>query len=95
MTTFAERLSVAERINARIGALLASRYADERRLVLMLAYLNLSLSHHQGIICLMVNRLYGPALVSPGPYHIGSDDWSALDCEMRLRRTGRRCGRAR
>jgi hypothetical protein len=62
MATFAERLSVAEKINARICELLASRYADERRLMLMLAYLNLSLSHHQGIICLMVNRLYGPAL---------------------------------
>jgi hypothetical protein len=62
MATFAERLSVAEKINARIGALLASRYADERRLVLMLAYLNLSLSHHLGIICMMVNRLCGLAL---------------------------------
>ena len=62
MATVAERLSVAEKINARIGELLASRYADERRLVLILVYLNLSLSHHQGIICLMVNRPYGPAL---------------------------------
>jgi len=60
MATFAERPSVAEKINARIGELFASRYAEERWLVLELAYLNLTLpspGHH-----LLVNRLYGSAL---------------------------------
>src|SRR5260370_37195457 len=62
MPKLGERLSEAERINGRIGDLLANRYTDERRLRLPLAYTNLSLDHHRAIILLMRSGLHGSAM---------------------------------
>jgi hypothetical protein len=55
-------LAEAESINSGIAALLQGNYGDDRRTTLTLAYLNLSLDHHAGIVLLMKNKLYGPAL---------------------------------
>jgi hypothetical protein len=57
-----EVLAEAEAINSRIAALLQGNYGDDRRTTLTLAYLNLSLDHHAGIVLLIRNKLYGPAL---------------------------------
>jgi hypothetical protein len=57
-----ERLREIEMINERIARLLHGRYADDRRLTLPLAYLNLSLDHHRAFILLMRSGLHGSAL---------------------------------
>jgi hypothetical protein len=62
MPTIGERISEIEKINARLAELLRGRYSDERRLILPLAYLKLSLDHHRAIIVLMKCQLYGSAL---------------------------------
>ena len=62
MSTLTERLDKAEEVNRRLSDLRKGRYSDGRRLVLPLAYLNLCLDHHQALILLMRNGLYGSAL---------------------------------
>jgi len=62
MPTFEEQLTKAENVNGRIGPLLRSKYNDDRRLTLPLAYLNLSLDHHRAIIALIRAGLYGSAM---------------------------------
>jgi hypothetical protein len=60
--TLVERICESQKINARIAELLAGVYTDERKLTFPLAYLNLSLDHHQAILLLMKSQLYGSAL---------------------------------
>jgi hypothetical protein len=62
MPEFDELLSEVEKINTKVAELLRTRYADERRLILPLAYLNLGLDHHRAIIFLMRSQLYGSAM---------------------------------
>lgn len=62
MVSITKMLEEAEKINRLIPKLLGGNYPDDRKTTLTLAYLDLSLDYHAGILLLMKNRLYGPAL---------------------------------
>jgi hypothetical protein len=52
-----ETLNVAEQINIKLSQILGGKYTDDRRVIITLAYCNLSLDHHMAIIRLFRNKL--------------------------------------
>lgn len=55
-------LAAVEQINAKLSAILADGYPDDRRITITAAFCNLALDHHTAIILLFRNKLYGSRL---------------------------------
>jgi hypothetical protein len=57
-----EQLAEAQKINLKLTALLNGDYKDERREMITLLFFHSSLDHHDAIVHLMGQKMYGSAL---------------------------------
>jgi hypothetical protein len=56
-----ERIHLANEYRAQVGKLVSGEYKDDTRVLLLIAYTDLVLEHHESIMVLLGKKLYGSA----------------------------------